>query len=176
MVDYIDIRTDKARNPAGPKRVLYFCPLDDFTVIAEPPANPATLEEANVIDANHTHPTDKGFFKLELETDKNELTSEYIGEVMGGDQAFEFTGFATGMGDAQIALFEKLVQEKHIVLIPTKDNKYLQLGEPDNGVMFKAAFQLGKESDGERGFNVSVKHFGRMQRYDGTITFADSGS
>lgn len=172
MVDYVDIRTAKERNPAGTKRTLYFAPVDDFLVIGDVPTTPATLAEANVIVADHTFTSPKGFYKLELETDKQDLVSEYIGNVMGGDQALNFTGFATGMGDEQIALFEKLVQEKHIVLVPLKDGKILQLGDADNGVMFKAALQIGKESDGERGWNVSVQHFGRVVRYDGDVTFA----
>jgi hypothetical protein len=174
MPDYTNIRTAQERNPAGTKRTLYFAPLDSFDSIGAAPASPATLAEANVISDDHTFTAPAGFFKLELETDKQDLVSEYIGNVMGGDQAINFTGFATGMGDDQIALFEKLVQEKHIVLVPLKDGKVLQLGEEDNGVMFKAAAQVGKESDGERGFNVSVTHYGRILRYGGTVTFAGS--
>jgi hypothetical protein len=172
MPDFVDIRTAKERNPAGTKRILYFAPIDSFLAIGAAPATPATLAEANVIVADHTFTSPAGFYKLELELDKQDLVSEYIGNVMGGDQAMNFTGFATGMGDDQIALFEKVTQEKHIVLIPLKDGKVLQLGEADNGVMIKAALQIGKESDGERGWNVAVTHYGRVLRYDGDITFA----
>lgn len=172
MPDFTHIRTAQERNPAGTKRKLLFAPIDSFLVIGDVPAAPATLAEANVIVADHTFTAPAGFYELELETDKNDLTSEYIGNVMGGDQALNFTGFTTGMGDDQIALFEKLVQMKHIVLVPLKDGKVLQLGDADNGVMFKAALQVGKESDGERGWNVTVTHYGRVVRYDGTITKA----
>lgn len=171
MPDYTNIRTAKERNPAGTKGVLYFAPLDDFATIAATPPTPATLAEANVIADDHTFSVGKNFFKLELETAKNDLVGEYIGEVMGGDQKIEFTGFATGLGDDQLALFEKLTQEKHIVLVPLKDGKVIQLGSEDNGVMFKASTQIGSEADGERGTNVTVTHYGRWQRYDGAVSF-----
>lgn len=171
MSDFVDIRTAKERNPAGTKRVIYFAPIDDFLTIGALPTSPATLAERNVIVADHTFDAADGFIKLELETDKQDLVSEYIGNVMGGDQAFNFTGFATGMGDDQLALMEMISQQKHIVLVPLKDGKVIQLGEEDNGVMIKASLQIGKESDGERGFNVAITHYGRAVRYDGTITF-----
>ena len=172
MPDFVNIRTAKQRNPAGTKRVLYFAPIDSFLVIGAVPTAPGTLAAQNVIVADHTFTSPAGFFKVELELDKQDMVGEYIGNVMGGDQAINFTGFATGMGDDQIALFEKITQEKHIVLIPLKDGKILQLGEEDNGVMVKASPQVGKESDGERGWNVAVTHYGRVLRYDGDVTFA----
>ena len=171
MADYTDIRTEKARNPSGTKRVIYFAPMDDFTTIGAVPDAPVTLAETNVIAIDHVFAVGKKFWKIELETDKQDFVGEGIGEVMGGDLAIDWTGFATGLSDDQLALFDKLTFEKHIVLVPLKDGKVIQLGEEDNGVMFKRGVQFGKESDGERGFPLAIKHFGRVIRYDGVVSF-----
>lgn len=171
MSDFVDIRTAKVHNPAGTMQVLYFAPVDDFLTIGAPSASPATLAERNVIATDHTFDAADGFLKLELEVDKQDLMGEYIGNVLGADQAFNFTGFATGMSDEQMALMEMISQHKHIVLVPTKDNKLIQLGGENNGVLIKPSLQVGKESDGERGYNVAITFYGRALRYDGTVTF-----
>jgi len=170
-LDFTNIRTAKERNPAGTKRVVYFAPMDDFITIGAPVDPPTTVDEMNVISTDHAFNIGKNFYKIELETDKQDLVGESIGEVMGGDMAFDWSGFATGLGDDQMGLFDKLTFEKHIVLVPLKDGKVIQLGEEDNGVMFKRSVQIGKESDGERGFPLTLKHFGRILRYDGVVSF-----
>jgi hypothetical protein len=172
MADYIDIKTSKQRNPAGTKRGFYFAPTRTFDVLADVPANPLELKDQNVIVDDHEFTTPYGFYFVELETDMNELNSEYIGQVKGGDNAFNFTGFAAGMSDEQIAAFENVTQEEHIVLIPLKDGKIMQLGEKDMGVSIRTSFQAGKESDGNRGYNIAITHYGRVVRYAGLITKA----
>ena len=143
-LDFTDIATAKERNPAGTKRVIYFAPMADFLSIAAPVDPPVNIEDTVTIATDHAFAVGKNFYKLELEIDKQDLVGEGIGDVMGGDLAIDWSGFATGFSANQLGLIEKLCFEKQIVMVPLKDGKVIQLGEDDNGVMFKQ-FTLLKE-------------------------------
>ena len=174
MADYTDLRSPKTNNPAGTKLVMFFCPLDDFDTIGTVAVAPATLDEEVQISTDHTFAAGngKGFRKIELEVNKNDLQSEFMGAVMGGMQKMTFTGFHTGLSASAIAQLEKAAREKHIILVATRDGQYIQLGEEDNGAMIKSNFGLGADEGGERGFPITVEYYGYIRLYTGLITLA----
>lgn len=173
-MDLTDLKHPKTNNPAGTKLVMYVAPVDDFDAIGAVPDAPATLAEANVIVTDHTFAaaSGKGFRKVELEVNKNDLQAAMMGAVMGGARKHTLTGFHTNASDEALAWFETAAREKHVILLPAADGKLFQLGEENNGAMLKADFGLGTQDGGERGFTITAEWYGYTSRYDGTVTFA----
>lgn len=169
-MDYADLTIPVANNPSGTKLVFYHAPMSKMLTIGERPTAPATLAEANVIVTDHTFTAPDGFVKVELEVNKNNVADESMGAVTGGHKKRTFSGFISGLSDEQMAHLEMIEREKHIVLVPTKDGKLIQLGEKDNGAMITATHDTGVDDGGERGFVITATWYGYRLRYDGTLT------
>lgn len=175
-MDLVDLKFPKTNNPSGTKLVLYIAPVDSFDSIGAVPTAPATLAEANVIATDHTFAaaSGKGFVKVELEVNKNDLQAAMMGAVSGGARKHTFTGFHTNASDEALAFFEIAAREKQIILVPLSDGKLIQLGEENNGAMIKADFGIGTQDGGERGFPITAEYYGYTSRYNGTVTFASA--
>lgn len=173
-MDLADLRHQRAYNPAGTKQVFYVAFPEDFDTIGALPDAPATLAERNVIVTDHTFAaaSGKGFVKVELEVNKNALDAVKQAAVKGGAKKISFTGFHTGVSDEALAFMELVEQGSIIALVPFADGKVFQLGEENNGAWMRSDFATGQQDGGERGFPVLVEYYGRLARYDGTITFA----
>lgn len=170
-MDYADTLQPKTPNPAGTKLLLSYAPIDTFDAIQKHTSPGVDLGDESNISTDHTFATGGRFYKLELEVNKNELNAEVQGAVTGASKKFTFTGFMSNLSPAQADIFKKLRREKHIIMVHLADGQVIQLGEENNGAMFKENTQTGLQEGGERGSAITVEAYHEVQFYTGTISY-----
>lgn len=171
---YADVFSPKKSNPSGTKLLLSFAPISTFATISEPTSPGSNLGDGVKITADHTFATGGRFYKLELETNKNDLQGEYSGEARGNHQKQTFTGFASGLSEEQADLLRQAKNEKHIVMVHLKDGRVKQLGVENDGATIKYGSQTGNDDGGDRGMNITVEAYHDDLFYEGAISYTEA--
>lgn len=164
----------RGKNPAGLELQFHIVPVDDVDTWGKPVSSSAAAGDQNVVDGDHTLAASKKFFSIELEVNKNQLDTAYMGAVRGGSKKLTFTGYHSNTSPETAGVLEELETQPCLVLLTTPDGKILQLGQENHGAFLKSSLVIGTDDGGERGHNVTIESYGPIMFYEGTIDTDDA--
>lgn len=171
-VEVTDILNSGANNPSGTKLILAIAPESDFETLQAPVGTGGTDNTDLVeIKSAHVFLQSKGFLKIEVETNKNEVNFEQQGAVLGGNHKQSFTGFVSGLSATMLGSLELFKRVRIIALVQLPDGQTFQLGSADRGASLKYNFQTGTDEGGERGAAITIEYYGLPQLYSATISY-----
>lgn len=171
-VEVTDILNSGASNPSGTKLILAIAPESDFESLQSPVGSAGTDNSDLVeIKSAHVFNTGKGFLKIEVETNKNEVNFEQQGAVLGGHHKQSFTGFASGLSAAMLGTLELFKRVRIIALVQLPDGQAFQLGSADRGARLMYNYQTGTDEGGERGASITIEYYGLPQLYSASISY-----
>jgi hypothetical protein len=126
----------------------------DFATIAKAPKTGTKAGDTAIIADNHTFKTDKGFVKVYLTLDSNQLKADIVGERDGRGLKIAFEGFHPG-NKAAVLEFARVVKNLGLImLVPDADGTYLQVGGEGLPVELAPSYDSGKLSSGRRGYII----------------------
>lgn len=171
MADYVSVLAPTTPNPGGTRLKISLAPINTFdTIPKEGGDSAATVSDIAVISTDYSFKSGGRFYTIEMEVNKNELSTEYQGAVRGNADKFTFTGFAPNLSAEQLGLIRKARNESLIVLVHLADDKVLALGEEFNGAFLTSTLQTGTQEGGERGIPITVTAYHYPKLYTGTVS------
>ena len=144
-------------NTPGLLGYVLFAPEAWFDSIAKAPKYSAAQAAAGtsaIIADNHTFKAGLGFLKLYITLDSNELKADIVGERDGRGLKFGFEGFHPGNKPESLELLNLVKNTGGIMLVPTPDEEFIQVGAEGLPVELMPSFGTGKLSSGRRGITV----------------------
>ncbi len=157
----------------GHSDVLYICPIGNFTAIAGA-LNDGTPGATKRITADHTHPVNKGFIKVQCKAKSIDPTGDAQGEAGGQVPSYKYKVIIKGDSPTILEFVEQILNEDIIGIFngPVCGvDAFTQLGSECSPAQISGfAFRGGSRANGgfkEYEFTIesSEKFF-----YEGTIT------
>lgn len=161
-----------ADNTPGLLGYILWAPVSWFATIAKAPKydGTGTPGASAVITGNHTFKAGKGFLRLYITLDSNELKGEVVGERDGRGQKITFDGFHPGNKAAALELVNIVKNVDGIMLVPDADGTYIQVGAEGLPVELAPSYGSGKLSGGRRGITVKGECYAiGIKLYEGDV-------
>lgn len=167
--------TETSRNrEGGYKALVFFSPVDMFTLIKNPTVTTALGDKKKITTA-HTFGVDEGFISLlcKQHSVKSKATSVGDDGVQSLEHEFEF--ICTGDGAENLAQFEDMLNDRMIFLLKDQDcinaTDYVQFGSDCLQPTIKVEFDSADTNSGVKNYKVSGKIKGPHKFfYSGTVT------
>ncbi|WP_375435082.1 hypothetical protein [uncultured Hymenobacter sp.] len=142
-----------ADNTPGLLGYVLWAPISWFTTIAKAPKydGAAVAGTSARITADHAFKAGKGFLRIYITLDSNELKGEVVGERDGRGQKITFEGFHPGNKAEALELVNVVKNVDGIMLVPDADGTYIQVGAQGLPVELAPSYGSGKLSGGRRG-------------------------
>ena len=156
-MDTFDLRTlgkPRGDNTPGLRGFVLLAEEDDFDVIAKAPKTSSTPGATAIIATAHTFKPNKGFVKVYITLDSNQLKADIVGERDGRGTKITFEGFHPGNEAVALEFANKVKNLGLIMLVPDADGTYLQVGSEGLPVELAPNYDSAKLSSGRRGFTV----------------------
>jgi hypothetical protein len=156
--DLKDLGKPRGDNTPGLRNYVLIAEEEDFATIAKPPVVGATPNQAPgataIISTAHTFNDGKGFVKVYITLDSNQLKASIVGERDGRGAKIAFEGFHPGNKAAAIEFANQVKNLGLIMLVPDADGTYLQVGSQGLPVELACDYDSAKLSSGRRGYTV----------------------
>jgi hypothetical protein len=143
----------------------------DFTTIAKAPKTGLAPGETAIIADDHAFAVGKGFVKVYITLDSNQLKAAVVGDRDGRGLKVSFEGFLPG-NKAEALEFAQVVKNLGLImLVPDADGTFLQVGSEGLPVELACDYDSAKLSSGRRGFTVKGECYATgLKIYAGDIT------
>lgn len=154
-MNLFDIEGPKgADNTPGLRGYIAVALEDDFTTLQAPPPVGGTPGASSVIANPHVFAANKGFAKIYITLDSNQLKADISGERDGRGVKVTFEGFVPGNAPKTLELMRQLKNQGVIMLVPDADGNHFQVGARGLPCELAPSFDSGKLSSGRRGFTI----------------------
>ncbi|WP_400194061.1 hypothetical protein [Hymenobacter sp. B81] len=161
-------------NTPGLLGYVLFAPESWFATIAKAPKYSDAQASAGlsaVIATDHTFKVGKGFLKIYITLDSNELKAEIVGERDGRGLKVSFEGFHPGNKPESLEMLNLVKNIGGIMLVPDPDGGFFQVGAEGLPVELTPSFGSGRLSSGRRGTTVKGECYATgLKLYQGDIT------
>jgi hypothetical protein len=173
-MDTFDLQTlgkPRGDNTPGLRGYVLLAEEDDFDVIARAPKTGTVPGQTAIIATPHTFKPGKGFVKVYITLDSNQLKGDVVGERDGRGNKITFEGFHPG-NEAEVLEFGNKVKNLGLImLVPDADGTFLQVGSEGLPVELAPAYDSAKLSSGRRGYTIKGEAYATgMYIYNAAIT------
>lgn len=160
-----------ADNTPGLRGYVLLAEEEDFLVIAKAPKTGTTPGQTAIIATPHTFKDGKGWVKVYITLDSNQLKADIVGERDGRGTKITFEGFHPG-NEAAVLEFARVVKNLGLImLVPDADGTFLQVGSEGLPAELAPAYDSGKLSSGRRGYLIKGEAYASgMFIYNAAIT------
>jgi hypothetical protein len=179
-MNYKSISTGGAvDNMGGTSIRILYAPISYFAVngIKKLPASPSNPDAAVTISASHQFKPGKGFHTIRCILDTNKISLKPVGERGGRGLKEEFEGKVSGNSKLMAFLMAMFKNDEFVVLIPTHDGLYIQVGSEDLPCELLPEHETGTIESGVNSMMVKGTSFTlRRTFYSGAITMFPEGA
>jgi hypothetical protein len=176
MSKYKNLSTAGARdNMGGASVVALYAPISYFVDggIKTRPIDSEDLEARVTISQTHVFKAGKGFHKIRCILDTNKLKADPVGERGGRGIKEEYEAKVSGNTKLMAALMAMFKNDEFVVLIPTHDGLFVQLGSEYLPAEILPSHDTGTIESGVNSMMVKITNY-TMSRtfYAGAIQYA----
>lgn len=161
-----------ADNTPGLLGYFLWAPIAWFDTIAKAPKYDPTKAPGTsaIIAESHTFKPGKGFLRIYMTLDSNELKGEVVGERDGRGQKLGLEGFHPGNKAAALELSNIVKNVDGIMLVPDADAQYIQVGAEGLPVELAPSYGSGRLSGGRRGITMKAECYSTgIKLYQGDV-------
>lgn len=162
MNNYKNLSRIGARDNMGGASVrLLFAPIDYFVSggIKKKPLNPINPEAAVTIAESHQFRLGKGFHTIRAILDTNKLKADPVGERGGRGIKQEYEAKVSGNTKLMAYLMALMKNDEFIILVPTHDGLYIQLGSEDLPAEMLPSHDTGTIESGVNSMMVKITEY-----------------
>jgi len=167
-------KTDIKNRDGGYKALIYFAPVDTFSLIASPIASPVAPGDKKKITAAHTFATDEGFISLLCKLHSVTSKGAPVGDEGAQSIEWSFEGIILGDGAVLQEELEGILNDNCIFLLKDQDcinaTEFVQFGDDCLQPTIKLEFDGKTTKEGNKEYKLTGTVKGKKYWYSGTLT------